>query len=121
MMYDYQNGKLIDYYQGREDIKINVLKWLMKKHFMKNPLKVKILAQFMSRFEFQSGFKNKRDLSKMVNEEGVLQYLSLERIQQEYNKLLMSSTSINGFKEFLLELVLLIIRPLETLVHVLKD
>ena len=49
----------------------------------------------------------------MVNE-GVLQYLSLERIQQEYNKLLMSSHPSMGLK-FLLELNALI-RPLETLV-----
>ena len=49
----------------------------------------------------------------MVNE-GVLQYLSLERIQQEYNKLLMSSHPSTGLK-FLLELNALI-RPLETLV-----
>lgn len=35
MMYDYQNGKLIDYYQGREDIKNKCLKMVDEKHFMK--------------------------------------------------------------------------------------
>ena len=57
--------------------------------------------------------KTKEICQKMVNE-GVLQYLSLERIQQEYNKLLMSSHPSMGLK-FLLELNALI-RPLETLV-----
>ena len=35
----------------------------------------------------------------MVNE-GVLQYLSLERIQQEYNKLLMSSHPSMGLNSY---------------------
>ena len=66
----------------------------------------------MARFEFQVDLKTKEICQKMVNE-GVLQYLSLERIQQEYNKLLMSSHPSMGLK-FLLELNALI-RPLETL------
>lgn len=113
MMYDYQNGKLIDYYQGREDIKNKCLKMVDEKTFYEDPLRVLRLAQFMSRFEFQVDLKTKEICQKMVNE-GVLQYLSLERIQQEYNKLLMSSHPSMGLK-FLLELNALI-RPLETLV-----
>ena len=113
MMYDYQNGKLIDYYQGREDIKNKCLKMVDEKTFYEDPLRVLRLAQFMSRFEFQVDLKTKEICQKMVNE-GVLQYLSLERIQQEYNKLLMSSHPSTGLK-FLLELNALI-RPLETLV-----
>ena len=52
MMYDYQNGKLIDYYQGREDIKNKCLKMVDEKTFYEDPLRVLRLAQFMSRFEF---------------------------------------------------------------------
>ena len=113
MMYDYQNEKLIDYYQGQEDIKNKCLKMIDEKTFYEDPLRVLRLAQFMSRFEFQVDLKTKEICQKMVNE-GALQYLSLERIQQEYNKLLMSSHPSMGLK-FLLELNALI-RPLETLV-----
>ena len=112
MMYDYQNEKLIDYYQGQEDIKNKCLKMVDEKTFYEDPLRVLRLAQFMARFEFQVDLKTKEICQKMVNE-GVLQYLSLERIQQEYNKLLMSSHPSMGLK-FLLELNALI-RPLETL------
>ena len=112
LMYDYQNEKLIDYYQGQEDIKNKCLKMVDEKTFYEDPLRVLRLAQFMARFEFQVDLKTKEICQKMVNE-GVLQYLSLERIQQEYNKLLMSSHPSMGLK-FLLELNALI-RPLETL------
>ena len=68
MMYDYQNGKLIDYYQGREDIKNKCLKMVDEKTFYEDPLRVLRLAQFMSRFEFQVDLKTKEICQKMVNE-----------------------------------------------------
>ena len=113
MMYDYQNEELIDYYQGQEDIKNKCLRMVDEKTFAEDPLRVLRLAQFIARFEFQVDKQTKQICQKMVDE-GQLQYLSLERIQQEYNKLLMSSHPSLGLK-FLLELNA-IIHPLETLV-----
>ncbi len=49
MMYDYQNGKLIDYYQGREDIKNKCLKMVYEKTFYEDPLRnIKISSIYVS-------------------------------------------------------------------------
>ena len=113
MMYDYQKEMLIDHYHGQEDIQNKCLKMVDEKTFYEDPLRVLRLAQFIARFEFQVDLKTKEICQKMVNE-GALQYLSLERVQQEYNKLLMSLHPSLGLK-FLLE-INAIIQPLETLV-----
>ena len=59
---------LIDYYQGREDIKNKCLKMVDEKTFYEDPLRVLRLAQFMARFEFQVDLKTKEICQKMVNE-----------------------------------------------------
>lgn len=112
-MYDYKNDQILDFYNGKVDLQKGILKMIDEKTFQEDPLRILRLAQFMARFEMKADKKTKEVCQRMV-QKGELDYLSKERVLQEYNKLLLSIHPSIGLK-FLLEIGA-IIEPLETLV-----
>ena len=112
-MYDYKNDQILDFYNGKVDLQKGILKMIDEKTFQEDPLRILRLAQFMARFEMKADKKTKEVCQRMV-QKGELDYLSKERLLQEYTNLLLSIHPSIGLK-FLLEIGA-IIEPLETLV-----
>ena len=102
LMYDYQNDEIIDLCHGLEDIQNKVVRCVNPHTFIEDPLRVLRIAQFIARFEMEVDKETKELCQHMVNEH-MLDHLSVERIYQEYCKILMSSRPSLGF-EFLKEI-----------------
>ena len=99
LMYDYQNDKIIDLCDGINDIQNKIIRCVNKETFIEDPLRVLRIAQFISRFDMTCEKETKRLCQDMVKQ-GMLDYLSIERIYEEYCKILMSLKPSLGF-EFL--------------------
>ncbi len=102
LMYDYKNNKLIDLCHGVSDIKNNIIRCVNKETFIEDPLRVLRIAQFISRFDMHTD-EETLNLCKHMVKTGMLDYLSKERIYEEYCKILMSGKPSLGF-EFLKEI-----------------
>lgn len=114
IMYDYKNEEIIDLYHGIDDLHHRILKMVNRETFQEDPLRVLRLAQFMSRLEFDVDDETKALCQEMVSQ-GMLKYLSQERILAEYNKLLMAQKPSLGIV-FLLEIKALF-EPLQDLAN----
>lgn len=99
LMYDYQNQCIIDLCGGQKDIENGLIRCVNPQTFVEDPLRVLRVASFVSRFQMKVE-KQTYMLCKQMVKDGMLQYLSKERIFQEYNKILMSQHPSLGF-EFL--------------------
>jgi len=89
--YDIFEDKFLDYYNGIDDIKNKKLKFIDKKTFKEDPLRVLRAVQFCSRFEFKLDnflFSTCRDMVK----QNLLTQLPSERIFTEIKKLLLKSS-----------------------------
>lgn len=102
LMYDYKNNELIDLCNGVEDIKNKVIRCVNKDTFIEDPLRVLRIAQFVSRFDMSVSDETLMLCKDMVKK-GMLEYLSNERVYEEYCKILMSIKPSLGF-EFLNEI-----------------
>lgn len=102
LMYDYFNDEIIDLCDGINDIKNKVIRMVNPSTFKEDPLRILRVAQFIARFEM-SVDEDTKDYCKTMVEEGMLEYLSIERIYEEYKKILMSNHPSIGF-EFLREI-----------------
>lgn len=99
LMYDYSNGEIIDLCGGIADIDNKVIRMVNPLTFMEDPLRVLRVAQFSARFEMRVEENTKNHCKRMV-EDGMLEHLSIERVYEEYKKILMSNHPSIGF-EFL--------------------
>lgn len=88
--YDFKNNKILDPYNGIEDINNKILKYVDKNSFIEDPLRVYRAVQFCARLNFQLDENTKLLCKKMVNYDE-FKLLSKERIFQEYKKLLLKS------------------------------
>lgn len=111
LMYDYINKTIVDHCGGIEDINNEIIRCVNPSTFIEDPLRVLRIAQFKSRFNFKVE-KNTFELCKDMVKKGMLDHLSIERIYEEYTKILMSSKPSIGF-EFL--------RDIEALPDYLSD
>lgn len=102
LMYDYKNNEIIDLVGGINDLNDHIIRMVDPQTFQEDPLRVLRIAQFVSRFEMKVEEKTKLICKQMV-EEGMLQYLSVERVYEEYRKLLLSHHPSLGL-EFLREI-----------------
>lgn len=102
LMYDYENDQIIDLCHGIEDLSSSVIRCVNKTTFVEDPLRVLRIAQFVARFEMTVEEQTKILCQQMV-QEGMLEHLSIERVYQEYCKILMSNRPSLGF-EFLKEI-----------------
>ena len=99
LMYDYENDQIIDLCHGLEDIKKRVIRCVNKDTFIEDPLRVLRIAQFISRFQMSVDHETLKLCQTMVKNK-MLEHLSLERVYEEYCKILMSQKPSLGF-EFL--------------------
>lgn len=102
LMYDYFKDEIIDLCGGIEDISQGIVRMVNPNTFQEDPLRILRIAQFISRFEMKVEVDTLNHCKTMVKE-GMLDYLSIERIYEEYKKILMSNHPSLGF-EFLKEI-----------------
>ena len=92
-MAESKQGQLIDPYGGREDIKSKILRHVSEA-FSEDPLRVLRVARFSARFAYL-GFSIAEEtmrLMKVISESGQLETLSAERIWQELELALRTSS-----------------------------
>lgn len=99
LMYDYQRNCIIDLCGGKQDIQDKIIRCVSSDTFVEDPLRVLRIAQFMSRFSMTVEKKTKMLCQQMVKDD-LLKHLSIERVYEEYCKILMSPKPSLGF-EFL--------------------
>lgn len=102
LMYDYFNDEIIDLCHGIDDLNNGIVRMVNSNSFKEDPLRILRIAQFISRFEMKVEINTLNQCKQMVKE-GMLEYLSIERIYEEYKKILMSNHPSLGF-EFLREI-----------------
>lgn len=96
LMFDYQKQEIIDLCHGLDDIKNKIIRCVSPKTFIEDPLRVLRIAQFISRLDMSVEKETLEICIKMV-ENKMLNHLSIERVYQEYCKILMSSKPSLGF------------------------
>lgn len=97
LMYDYDNQKVIDLCHGIDDIHNKIIRCVNTQTFQEDPLRVLRVAQFAARFEMEVEEETKQLCQQMVQNH-LLDYLSMERIYQEYCKILMAKQPSIGFQ-----------------------
>jgi len=90
MSMDPVTGEIFDFFGGREDLKNKILRVIDAKTFVEDPLRAMRAVQFASRFGLVIEPKTFKLIKKMVRG-GALEELSVERIRDEFNKLLLKS------------------------------
>lgn len=86
IMKDLITGEYIDHFNGIDDIKNGVLRYINKNKFQEDALRVLRACQFAARFEYKID-KKTTELCKRIN----LSNLSKERVYTEVNKGLLSN------------------------------
>ncbi len=97
ILYDPLLDEYIDPFDGRKDLARRLLRYHRKETFKEDPLRVLRLAQFVSRLDFDVEENTLKAAQEMV-EEHRLDHLSQERIQQEYQKLLLGMAPEKGLE-----------------------
>lgn len=82
------DGDIIDPYGGREDIKDGIIRTVGKacERFREDPLRMMRAVRFTSQLSFRIGSETLQALKQSAND---LQHISVERIRDEFEKLLM--------------------------------
>lgn len=101
--YDFIEEKIIDIYNGENDLKNKIIRHVNSKTFVEDPLRIYRAIQFAARFEFQIAEETKDLIHNMIKN-GLLDELPKERVFVEFEKLLIKSKNPSiGFelmKEF---------------------
>jgi len=96
--YDVKEKKILDPFNGLEDLKNKILRAVDKNTFIEDPLRILRAAQFYARFELQIEYDLDSLCKKMVKS-GMLNELPKERIFEELKKLFLKSKRPSmGFK-----------------------
>ncbi|MCK5855465.1 MAG: HD domain-containing protein [Sulfurovaceae bacterium] len=91
MGYDIEQGKFLDPYGAKEDMKEKRLRHIKAQTFIEDPLRVYRAVQFCARFEYGLALETFKLCETMV-EQGMLKELSKERVFEEFKKLLLKSS-----------------------------
>jgi len=96
--YDFKKNKLLDPFNGINDISNKRIKHIQDKSFVEDPLRVLRAVQFSARFNFKLDANTLKLCTNMVKEK-MLEELPKERIFEEYKKLLLKADKPSiGFK-----------------------
>jgi len=96
-------GNVIDYVDGKYDIKPHLLRAVRPETFVEDPLRVFRAARFSAQLDFEVEPLTKRLCWKMT-QEGMLKHLSAERVWKELEKALQPGYASHKFFELLLEI-----------------
>lgn len=88
--YDFMENKIIDLYNGVNDIKNKTIKHVSAKTFIEDPLRIYRAIQFAARFGFDIHPRTKLLIKDMVSK-GMLDEIPKERVFIEFEKLLTKS------------------------------
>ena len=88
--YDFIENKLIDLYNGVNDLNNKIIKHVNAKTFIEDPLRIYRAIQFAARFEFEIHPRTKVLIKDMISL-GMLDNIPKERIYVEFEKLLTKS------------------------------
>jgi len=102
LMWDYTTYEVLDFFGGIADLDNRHLRVVDPERFTEDPLRVLRAASMMARYDLRATSTTKALCTCMV-EEGTLNFVSSERIYEEYCKILMASRPSPGF-EFLREI-----------------
>ena len=83
-------GEIFDFYGGQKDLKNKILRAVDSQTFVEDPLRALRAAQFASRFGLTVEPQTEKLIKKMVAT-GAMEELSVERIRDELDKLLLKS------------------------------
>lgn len=89
--YDEQTQEYIDYFNGLEDIKNKIIRHINSEHFVEDPLRVLRMCRFSAQLNFEVD-KTTLELCSDMVKRGLLKFLSAERIWQEFEKALITSS-----------------------------
>ena len=106
MGYDILEQKLLDPYNGLNDIKSKTLQIVDKTTFKQDPLRVYRAVQFGARFEFNLS-KDTFDSCHSLVQSGALEELPKERVWEEFKKLLLKANKPSIGLELMRKLVIL--------------
>ncbi len=121
MGYEIETKKFLDPHGGFDDIQKRVLRHIDDNTFVEDPLRIYRGIQFCARFEYEMAHETKRLCQNMV-EEGMLEELAIERVYEEFKKLLLKSDKPSIGFELMKELGILRYFPeLEDLIGVEQD
>ncbi len=90
IMQDAVTGAFFDPYHGREDLNARILRVVDAATFVEDPLRVYRALQMAARFELEVEGGTFALLTKMVSQ-GILEELSVERVTDEWKKLLLKA------------------------------
>mgnify|MGYP002854694679 CR=1 FL=1 len=100
---DEETGEIIDYFNGQEDIKNKIIRIIDEQNFKLDPLRILRAYRFAAVLDFEIEPKTKEILRKMVAE-GMLKYLSPERVWKETQKALQAKANSAKFFEGLAQI-----------------
>lgn len=90
---DLDTGEIIDRFGGINDIKRKILRHIDSEHFIEDPLRVLRMCRFSAQLDFSIAPETMKLAINMVKS-GMLEYLSIERIGDEFFKALHSRNFI---------------------------
>lgn len=85
--WDVETGEFVDPFEGRKDLELGLLRCVDPATFVEDPLRVYRAAQFAARFGFQVEQETSAVCQRLVAE-GALDDLPVERVSEEWKKLL---------------------------------
>ena len=93
---DEETSQIIDPFNGANDIKNKILKHINSKHFIEDPLRILRMCRFAAQLNFDIAPETFL-LAKQMVSDGLLKYLSPERIWQE----ILKAFQTNNFELFI--------------------
>lgn len=97
-----EDGKLIDYFNGQEDLKNRLLRAVRPETFIQDPLRVLRGCRFASQLDFEI-VPETMDLFKQMVKDGMLEHLTPERVWKETEKALTEGYNSPKYFELLNE------------------
>lgn len=105
MAIDMENNELVDFFNGKEDLRNKVLRHTDNETFKEDPVRVLRLARFLTRYG-SKGFhvaEETKQLCKNMVEKGLLDNLIPERVWFEFEKVFLEKNPPSVFFNFLNE------------------
>lgn len=99
LAYDEETGEVIDFVGGKKDIQNKIIRHINADHFVEDPLRVLRMCRFSAQLNFKIHPSTMKLAQKMVAD-GMLLYLSKERIFKEIEKSLLTK----WFENFILSM-----------------
>ena len=100
---DEETGEIIDYFNGREDIRNKVIRIIDEENFKLDPLRILRAYRFAAVLDFDIEPKTKETLRQMVAD-SLLKHLTPERVWKEVQKALQPKANSAKFFEGLAEI-----------------